>query len=44
MGLRRKLEDDAASPRNIITEPHAEPHMGCRMAVGEADRKQSRTE
>ena len=29
--LRRKLGDDAADPRCIITEPR----VGCRMAAGE---------
>ena len=38
--LRRKLGDDAASPRYIVTEPR----VGYRMAVVEADSEQSGVE
>ena len=38
--LRRKLGDDAADPRYIITEPR----VGHRMAAGEADSQQFETE
>ena len=40
MRLRRKLGDDAADPRYIVTEPR----VGYRMAAGEGDSQQSGVE